>query len=107
MGSLGDGDGEHNNDSARAVKDYVSRGATISKINTPSTVVRSRRPPAPANPTTASVPAVEAGVYSYKFLPLSGATVIENTTDVTSYSYDSSKQELVAYDTPDIAKLKA
>ena len=38
---------------------------------------------------------------------MAGASVIENTTDVSSYSYDSSKQELVSYDTPDIAKLKA
>jgi Chitinase len=33
--------------------------------------------------------------------------VYENTTDVTSYSYDSNKRELVSYDTPHIAKLKA
>ena len=28
-------------------------------------------------------------------------------TDVASYSYDSSKRELVSYDTPNIAKVKA
>lgn len=50
---------------------------------------------------------VEAGVYSYKFLPIAGATVIENLTDVTSYSYDSAKQELVSYDSPHIATVKA
>ncbi|KAF9042916.1 glycoside hydrolase superfamily [Panaeolus papilionaceus] len=49
---------------------------------------------------------VEAGVYSYKALPLAGARVYENTTDITSYSYDSSKKELVSYDTPNIIKLK-
>lgn len=50
---------------------------------------------------------IEAGVYSYKDLPLAGATVYENTTDVTSYSYDAAKQEFVSYDTPNIVKLKA
>ncbi|KAL1941620.1 hypothetical protein VTO73DRAFT_7059 [Trametes versicolor] len=50
---------------------------------------------------------IEAGVYSYKALPLAGAQVYENLTDVTSYSYDSSKRELVTYDTPNIASIKA
>lgn len=49
----------------------------------------------------------EAGVYSYSTLPLSGASVFENTTDITSYSYDASKKELISYDTPRIATLKA
>ena len=50
---------------------------------------------------------VEAGIYSYNALPLAGATVFENLTDVTSYSYDAAKKELVSYDTPHIASLKA
>lgn len=33
--------------------------------------------------------------------------VFENTTDVTSYSYDSSTKELVSYDDPHIVQLKA
>ena len=33
--------------------------------------------------------------------------VYENLTDVTSYSYDSTKRELVSYDDPHIAQLKA
>ncbi|EJD07907.1 glycoside hydrolase family 18 and carbohydrate-binding module family 5 protein [Fomitiporia mediterranea MF3/22] len=49
----------------------------------------------------------EAGIYSYKALPMTGAQVFENMTDVTSYSYDSSKKELVSYDTPHIASVKA
>lgn len=49
----------------------------------------------------------EAGIYSYSALPLAGAQVFENLTDVTSYSYDSAKKELVSYDTPHIASLKA
>ena len=47
------------------------------------------------------------GIYAYKDLPKSGATVHEDTSDVASYSYDSSKREFVSYDTPKIAKFKA
>ena len=50
---------------------------------------------------------LQAGIYSYSALPLAGAAVYENTTDIASHSYDSSKRELVSYDTPNIAKLKA
>jgi chitinase len=32
--------------------------------------------------------------------------VFENVTEISSYSYDSTKKELVSYDTPDIVKLK-
>jgi len=49
----------------------------------------------------------QAGIYSYSDLPLAGATVTENYTDVASYSYDSSKEELVSYDTPNIVAKKA
>lgn len=48
----------------------------------------------------------EAGVYDYKALPLAGAQVTENTTNVASYSYDSGAQQLISYDTPNIIKLK-
>lgn len=46
-------------------------------------------------------------IYSYKVLPLSGAQVFENTADLTSFSYDGRKRQLVSYDTPHIAALKA
>ncbi|KAG8757913.1 hypothetical protein FRC11_004193 [Ceratobasidium sp. 423] len=49
----------------------------------------------------------EAGVYDYKALPLSGAVVYEDSTLGSSYSYDSSKKELVSYDTPNIVRQKA
>lgn len=38
---------------------------------------------------------------------VAGASVYQNKTDVTSYSYDSVKREFVSYDTPSIAKMKA
>ena len=46
-------------------------------------------------------------MYSYKFLPIAGASVIENLTDITSFSYDAAKKELVSYDTPRIVAAKA
>ncbi|KAF5366205.1 hypothetical protein D9758_005724 [Tetrapyrgos nigripes] len=49
---------------------------------------------------------IEAGIYSYSALPIAGAKVFEDTTNVASYSYDSAKRELVSYDTPNIVKLK-
>lgn len=49
---------------------------------------------------------ISAGVYSYNTLPLAGAKLFENTTDITSYSYDSSKKEFVTYDTPEIVSMK-
>jgi chitinase len=46
-------------------------------------------------------------VYDYKVLPFAGATVIEESNNVASYSYDSSNQELISYDTPNIVETKA
>ena len=40
-------------------------------------------------------------------MPVAGAQVFENGTVVASYSYDSSKKELVSYDTPNIVRTKA
>ncbi|EKM53324.1 glycoside hydrolase family 18 protein [Phanerochaete carnosa HHB-10118-sp] len=50
---------------------------------------------------------ISPGIYSYSDLPLAGAQVYENLTDVSSYSYDPVKMELVSYDTPTIASIKA
>ncbi|PFH51661.1 carbohydrate-binding module family 5 protein [Amanita thiersii Skay4041] len=93
-----------------AITHYLSSGATASKINLGMPLYGRAfentdglgRPYSGIGPGT-----IEAGVYSYKTLPLAGAQVFENTTDVSSYSYDSSKRELVSYDSPNIVKLKA
>ena len=37
---------------------------------------------------------------------VSGAQIYENATDISSYSYDSNKKELVSYDTPNTVSLK-
>ncbi|KAG6816385.1 hypothetical protein H0H87_006534 [Tephrocybe sp. NHM501043] len=93
-----------------AIKWYLSQGATASKI-TLGMPLYGRAFEATnglGQAYTGIGPGtIEAGVYSYKTLPLAGATVYENTTDVSSYSYDSAKRELVSYDTPNIVKIKA
>ncbi|KAI0047878.1 carbohydrate-binding module family 5 protein [Auriscalpium vulgare] len=93
-----------------AVKWYLSQGATASKINMGIPLYgrafeATTGLGAPYNGIGPGT--TEAGIYSYTSLPLAGAKVFENTTDVSSYSYDASKQELVSYDTPHIATLKA
>ncbi|KAH9173832.1 glycoside hydrolase family 18 protein [Lactarius sanguifluus] len=93
-----------------AVQWYLSKGATASKINMGIPLYGRAfentnglgMPYSGIGPGT-----IEAGVYSYSALPLSGAQVFENTADVTSYSYNPTSRELVSYDTPHIATLKA
>ncbi|KAG5635932.1 hypothetical protein H0H81_009645, partial [Sphagnurus paluster] len=92
-----------------AVQWYLANGATASKITLGMPLYGRAfentdglgQPYSGIGPGT-----IEAGVYSYKALPLAGAAVYENTTDVSSYSYDSAKKELVSYDTPNIVKIK-
>ncbi|KAJ7489454.1 glycoside hydrolase superfamily [Mycena latifolia] len=93
-----------------AIKHFVSSGATASKINMgiPLYGRAFEQTAGLGQPYNGIGPGtIEAGVYSYKALPIAGAQVFQNTTDVSSYSYDSSSKELVSYDTPAIVKLKA
>ncbi|ROV91551.1 hypothetical protein VPNG_09728 [Cytospora leucostoma] len=48
----------------------------------------------------------ENGVWDYKALPKSGATVITDSVAGATYSYDSSTQELITYDTADMVATK-
>ncbi|KAF9066642.1 glycosyl hydrolases family 18-domain-containing protein [Rhodocollybia butyracea] len=93
-----------------AVNGYVAAGASINKINM-GIPIYGRAFENTANigsPYNGIGPGTyEAGVYQYKVLPILGASVFENTTDVTSYSYNPITEELVSYDTPNIVKLKA
>ncbi|CAE6375058.1 unnamed protein product [Rhizoctonia solani] len=45
----------------------------------------------------------EAGVYDYKALPFANATVYNDFKNISSYSYDPIKKELISYTTPVIA----
>jgi len=93
-----------------AIKFYTGNGATAGKINVgiPLYGRAFEETNGIGQPYNGIGPGTtEAGIYSYSVLPLAGAQVFENTTDVSSYSYDAAKQELVSYDTPHIVQLKA
>ncbi|CAE6460281.1 unnamed protein product [Rhizoctonia solani] len=49
----------------------------------------------------------EAGVYDYKALPFANATVYNDLKNISSYSYDPIKKELISYDTPVIVSAKS
>jgi chitinase len=49
----------------------------------------------------------ENGVWDYKALPLTGATVNYVSQPLASYSYDEARQMMVSYDTPQVARDKA
>ncbi|KIY65734.1 glycoside hydrolase family 18 protein [Cylindrobasidium torrendii FP15055 ss-10] len=92
-----------------AIKYYTESGATIGKINMGMPLYgRAFEETDGIGSTFNGIGegTVEAGIYSYNVLPIDGAEVFENTTDISSYSYDSAKKELVSYDTPNIIKLK-
>ncbi|THH28885.1 hypothetical protein EUX98_g5303 [Antrodiella citrinella] len=94
----------------QAVKFYTSNGATAGKINVgiPLYGRAFEATSGIGQPYNGIGPGtIQAGIYSYSVLPLAGAQVFENLTDVTSYSYDSAKEELVSYDDPHIVQLKA
>ncbi|EED82727.1 hypothetical protein POSPLDRAFT_58726 [Postia placenta Mad-698-R] len=94
----------------KAIKWYLGQGATPSKINMGIPLYgRAFEETLGIGDSYDGVGpgTTQAGIYSYSDLPLSGAQVYENYTDVASYSYDSSKEELVSYDTPDIVAKKA
>ncbi|KII85595.1 carbohydrate-binding module family 5 protein [Plicaturopsis crispa FD-325 SS-3] len=94
----------------KAIKFFTANGATIGKINMgiPLYGRAFEETDGLGDAYTGIGPGtIQAGVYSYNTLPLSGSQVYENTTDVSSYSYDSAKKELVSYDTPNIVTLKA
>ncbi|CAK5284354.1 unnamed protein product [Mycena citricolor] len=93
-----------------AIKYYVASGASASKINMgiPLYGQAFENTKGLGQSYNGTGPGtLAAGIYSYKTLPLAGAQVVENTTDISSYSYDSATEELVSYDTPNIVKLKA
>jgi chitinase len=49
----------------------------------------------------------ENGVFDYKVLPLAGAEERFDEEAKASYSYDPAKKQLVSYDTPNMARMKA
>ncbi|KDQ52897.1 carbohydrate-binding module family 5 protein [Jaapia argillacea MUCL 33604] len=93
-----------------AIKWYLANGATASKINMgiPLYGRAFEQTTGLGQPYNGVGPGTtEAGIYAYAQLPLAGATVYENYTDITSYSYDNATMELVSYDDPNIVRAKA
>ncbi|KAH7904509.1 glycoside hydrolase [Hygrophoropsis aurantiaca] len=48
----------------------------------------------------------EQGVYDYRALPLPNATVYQNSQDISSYSYDQQKREMVSFDSEQVGMWK-
>jgi chitinase len=92
----------------------VSSALSSSSASLDSTHVRGRLALAPLRPVftrtricVSVCPSCMVFLSLASFIALQGAVVYENSTDVTSYSYDAAKQEFVSYDTPNIVKMKA
>ncbi|CAE6466923.1 unnamed protein product [Rhizoctonia solani] len=49
----------------------------------------------------------EAGVYDYKALPFANTTIYNDLKNISSYSYDPVKKQLITYDTPIITEAKS
>ncbi|KAM5540815.1 hypothetical protein V8D89_005459 [Ganoderma adspersum] len=91
----------------KAIKEYISRGATTSKISLGMPLYGRVFQKTSGLGKSYSGTANAEGTYSNRDLPKAGATLHEDTTDVASYTYDASKREFVSFDTPKIAKIKA
>ncbi|KAJ7653321.1 glycoside hydrolase family 18 protein [Mycena polygramma] len=92
-----------------AIKHFVSSGATANKITLGMPLYgHAFEQTAGLGQSYSGIGAgtISPGICSYSALPLAGAQVFENTTDVSSYSYDSGSKEFVSYDIPNIVKLK-
>ncbi|KAI0821069.1 glycoside hydrolase family 18 protein [Irpex lacteus] len=89
----------------KAVQWFLTNGATASKIviGIPEYGRSFEKTAGIGQPYNGVGP----GTYPYNTLPLAGAQVTENLTDVASYSYDATKREFVSYDTAHIVSLKA
>ena len=94
----------------QAVTDYIAKGIAADKIVMGLPLYgRSFESTAGIGQPYSGVGSgtLQAGVWLYSDLPRSGATELYDDVAKASYSYDSSTQELISYDTVDSAVTKA
>jgi chitinase len=94
----------------RAVTDYVAAGVAASKIVMGIPIYgRSFESTTGPGATFSGVGtgSWESGVWDYKALPKSGATVFTDSVAGASYSYDANSKEMISFDTPAEVVMKA